>query len=117
MRCAQMILLAILSICGCGPSGKPVHTGPAPADAGPQVRVEPTSQIFFDCQPVEAQVNVDGKDHGTVARIGEKGLTLPLGHHRIEITMPGHRPFRFELILDRKPERIKVELQPLRKQK
>jgi len=106
--------MMLVLIGGCGPAGKqPVHITPG-VDAAPPVRVEHTGRIIVDCTPASAVVNVDGQDHGEAGQIAARGgLTLPRGLHRIEISLPGHRPFRFELILGDKPETIKVQLQPL----
>jgi hypothetical protein len=97
---------------GCGPATKqaPRQTPkPVAPDSASQ-----TGQIRLDCKPADALVNVDGEDKGSAAAITAKGaLTLPRGLHRIEITRPGFRPFRFELILGEKPETLKVELQPV----
>jgi hypothetical protein len=106
-----LILLAVFL--GCGPSTTKQQPPKTPPKQ-PPVSVEHTGQIMFECKPAEALVNVDGDDRGTAARIAEAGgLTLPHGLHRIEITHPGFRPFRFELILGDKPETLKVELQPV----
>jgi hypothetical protein len=104
--------LVLLVVCwGCGPSTK---VPPKPPPKVAPVSTEPTGQIKFECTPAEALVNVDGEDKGTAASIAETGgLTLPHGLHRIEITHPGFRPFRFELILGDKPESLRVELQPV----
>ena len=106
----------VLACSGCGSSGKRPEHRPPLTDAMTQIRVEPTGRIVLDCTPPEAKVNVDGLDHGTAAEVARKGgLTLPLGLHRVEITLDGYRPFRFELILGDKPEQLKVSLQPTKR--
>jgi len=111
----SLVLTMVLMLVACGPTGKqPVHTVPQTADAAPPVHAVATGRITIDCTPVDARVNIDGQDHGTSKEVSVKGgLTLPRGLHRIEISLEGHRPFRFELILGEKPETIKVQLQPL----
>lgn len=106
---AGLVLLA-LSL-ACGQPAKPPAQPPPPTLP---VRVEATGRIKIECTPASAQVNIDGKDHGTAEEIGRAGgLVLPKGLHRIEITLEGYRPFRFELILGEKPETLKVHLQPV----
>lgn len=111
MRLTMVVSTGLLLL-ACGPAGKrPEHRPPAPDAA--TVRTESTGRIVLQCTPAGANVNVDGKDYGSAATIAEKGgLTLPHGLHRIEITMDGYRPFRFELILGAKPEHLEVSLQP-----
>lgn len=107
-------LVLVLSSLACGSPAKPPVRPPPPVGEG-KVRVEPAGNIVIECTPGAAQVNIDGQDHGTATEIGRKGgLTLPKGLHRIEITLEGYRPFRFELILGDKPERLEVQLQPVK---
>jgi len=107
---ARLALLVLALSLACGQPAKPPAQPPPPA---PPVRVEATGRINIECTPTSAQVNVDGRDHGTAAEVVRSGgLVLPKGLHRIEITLEGYRPFRFELILGEKPETLKVHLQP-----
>ena len=108
-----VVLVALVGLAGpaCGPVVKDSDRPTARADAGPARA--PEGRIQLACEPTEAQVNIDGRDFGSAASIARRGgLTLPHGLHRIEITLQGYRPFRFELILGTKPEALKVQLQP-----
>ena len=104
-----LLVLALSLACG-----QPAKRSAEPGPPAPHVRVEATGRINIECTPTSAQVNIDGRDHGTaedLVRAG--GLVLPKGLHRIEVTLEGYRPFRFELILGEKPETLKVHLQPV----
>lgn len=105
-------LTAALFCTACPTKKQPVQTLPS-TDGG--VHAEPTGRIDVRCTPAEAVVNVDGNDHGTAAEVAQKGgLVLPHGLHRLEISHPGYRTFRFELILGEKPEKLEVQLQPVK---
>jgi hypothetical protein len=104
-----MAATATVLATGCGPKPKPVRSTVEP-DAAP-APPPPMGKITVDCEPVEAQIIVDDQPRGTaeeITRLG--GMELPQGHHRIEIKLDGYAPFRFELILGKKPETIKVRL-------
>ena len=109
MRATPALALTVLA--ACGPSGKrPAHPGRGAAAAA-NAPSQPTGRITFDCEPADAHVTVDGDAWGTAASIAARGgLELPQGLHRIEISRPGYRTFRFELILKDTPEKIEVRL-------
>ena len=88
-------------------------TAPA-ADAAPAAPPS-TGRVTFACEPLAAEVRVDGASVGPAAAINARGgLPLPFGPHRFEIAHPDHETLRLELNIGEKPEVIRVKLQPLR---
>jgi hypothetical protein len=102
----------LLVIAACGPASTQ-KADPATKPPPTPKHTGPTGKIIFDCQPKEAVVVVDDHMTGTAAELEKRGgLVLPVGLHRIMVTADNHRPFRFELILEQKTEKIRVRLQP-----
>ena len=108
-----LLAAAAVLAAGCGPSTPaPRPKPPTAPDAGPTA--PRAGRIFFECSPAEAQIVVDGSPRGTAEELSRAGgLSLPLGLHRFEISHAGFRSFRIELDLGEKPERLRVQLNPV----
>ena len=106
--------LALLAPCCTGAQHKgPARPTPPVADAAATPPTE--GKVSFACEPVDAEIRVDGERVGTVAEINARGgLALSFGAHRFELAHPGHQTFRVELNIGEQPEVIRVKLQPLR---
>ena len=108
-----LALSLLFAASGCGPATAPPRPTPPPApDAGPPA--PRGGLIFFECTPADAQITVDGTARGSAEEISRAGgLRLPIGLHRFEITRDGYRAYRIELNVADKPERLRVQLQPV----
>lgn len=49
--------------------------------------------VQVDCQPGQAEVEIDGIPQGTCTTLNGKRITLPAGSHRLQVRAPGFRPF------------------------
>jgi hypothetical protein len=116
-RSAWVGLPFVLAACATAgtSSSRPVSTPPprAVATPAPPPPASPPqgSGIRFFVDPPDAQVLVNGRDLGPVARLGADGsLRLTPGIYRVTLRHPGFETWRAEVAVRGTFERIQVQL-------
>src|SRR5215468_5454621 len=56
--------------------------------------------LVVEALPLEAVVQVDGRPIGTASDLTGKALSVGPGHHTVQITAPGFRPFSSSFFAD-----------------
>ncbi|HUB09833.1 MAG TPA: PEGA domain-containing protein [Myxococcales bacterium] len=117
MRSAWVGLPFVLAACATAqrPAAQPVSSAPprpvATPSAPPQASPSPGSGIRFFVDPPDAEVLVNGRDLGSVARLGADGsLRLTPGIYRVTLRHPGFETWRAEVAVRGAFERIQVQL-------
>lgn len=71
--------------------------------------------LKIDCQPVEAEVRLDGVFQGTCGLLSREDAVLRLaaGTHELEVVADGYRPVRSRVSAQGLGQRLTVQLQKL----
>ncbi|RLB59628.1 MAG: hypothetical protein DRI34_01250 [Deltaproteobacteria bacterium] len=72
---------------------------------------ENTMALQVDCQPEQAEVEIDGVLQGSCASLNGKRIRLPAGSHRLQVRAPGFRPFTSQVDARGMLQRLTVTLQ------
>ena len=72
--------------------------------ASPDARGE----VFFEIEPADASVYVDGEFHGKASQVSR--LELSAGRHRIEVVRPGYRTEETEINVEGEAKKVVVKL-------
>ena len=75
----------------------------------PTDRAGRIGEVFFEVQPVDASVYVDGEFFGKAAQLAR--VELPEGRHRIEIVRPGYKTEETEVEVGRESRKVVVRLE------
>ena len=97
-----------LAGCATAPTKVPFHP--------PETVVTPPKRpriVFTQSTPPTAEVLLDSRLVGTLQGLQQSGgLEVEAGIHRIEVRLQGYRPFRAELAVKARGERLRVVLHP-----
>lgn len=119
----SLLVLAVGGSIGCASAPKPKAIAPASSRA-PVTSREPSAVprspetlatgLFFDVEPPEAEIAVDGRDFGTVGSLADaRGfLPLPPGIYQVSLKATGHVTWRAEVAVRSSTEPIRVKLAP-----
>lgn len=65
-------------------------------------------EVFFEIEPADASVYVDGEFHGKASQVSR--LELSAGRHRIEVVRPGYRTEETEINVEGEAKKVVVKL-------
>jgi hypothetical protein len=80
---------------------------------GPQVRPAVTLTLERDHSPADAMVYIDEELVGPLSYVAARGVRLPEGEHRITVTRQGYFPWDRQVVSDREPILLQVQLQKI----
>ncbi len=92
---------------------KPVETKAEPLPPAPeQVIVAETPGLKIDVKPADAELFIDGKNYGSVAKLSEATgvLSLKPGVYHVSLKRDGFQTWRAEVSVGEKTELLHVEL-------
>ncbi len=103
LRLGRVLLALSVALCPALPACH-ATVGPAAVD----LRIRASQRAAG-----EASVYIDEEYVGPLGYVAARGVRLPVGQHRITITMDGYFPWDRLVEADRQPIRLNVELVPI----
>jgi len=88
----------------------PREVDSAPPSERPSITVPGSGQgeVFFEIQPFDASVYVDGEFRGKASQLTR--LQLPAGRHRVEVVRPGYRTTETVITVEGEAKKLVIKL-------